>query len=121
MAESCLKATCSRSPHEAQGRYPAQECLQGDLQFQPGQMLSDALVDAVSEGDVVVLRPVEVHPPWVLEAFGVVVGTGEESDDAVVGGYHPAGELDVLGGHAQGDGVGDGQDAQEFVDGTGHQ
>src|SRR4051812_27913360 len=65
-----------------QRRHPPEQRLEDDLEFQPGQVLPEALVDAVAEGHVVPRAAVEVQLLGVLEDGLVPVGGQAGDDDA---------------------------------------
>jgi hypothetical protein len=47
---------------EAQRGYPLEDRAEHDLQLDPGQLLADALVDAVAERVVVARRTAQIEP-----------------------------------------------------------
>ncbi|GGP17161.1 hypothetical protein GCM10012278_83880 [Nonomuraea glycinis] len=66
--------TCSGGPASFSPRQAAQQRREGDAHLDAGQLLADALVDAVPEGQVALGRVGEVQPVGVGEAAGVAVG-----------------------------------------------
>jgi hypothetical protein len=51
-----------------------QELLEKDTQLQAGEVGAQAEVNAVSEGHVLVIRPSDVEPEWVVECGLVPIG-----------------------------------------------
>lgn len=89
-----------------QGGDAAEEGGEGDLQFRSGEVLAEALVDAVAEGDVVPVAAVDVEAFGLGKRRWVPVGRGQQGDDSLAGADAGAAEFGVLGGDAGGDEVG---------------
>ena len=76
------------------------ECLQRDAQLEPCQVGAEAPVEAAREGDVAVVRPLEVDAGRLREDVGVHVGGGPHDAELVAGLDLDAVDLEVGGGVA---------------------
>src|SRR5581483_1948976 len=101
--------------------YAGEQPVEGDLQFQAGQVLAEALVDAEPEGDVVRILAGEVQYVGAGVYVGVAVGEGARHQHALARLDAVAGDLDVALGDPGGDQVGGGDEAQQFLDRPGQQ
>lgn len=66
---------------EPQAGEPGDEGFEGALEFGAGQWCAEAVVGALAEGDVRVVRAVEDEVGGVLEDAFVAVGGGQGVDD----------------------------------------
>ena len=120
MFMSVRSRTSPAGTASCEGREAAQQSLEAGAHLDAGQLLAEALVDAVAEGQVTAGLAVDVQGVGVLEALRVAVGGQQRDDDGRSLADRLAAELDVLRGVAVED-VGDGQVAHELLDGVGHQ
>src|SRR5262245_6507635 len=70
---------------QAQVRYPAQQGVEDDLQFGARKLLTDALVPAVTEAELLACVAAEVELVGLRVGLRVPVGRGQIDDDAVTG------------------------------------
>jgi len=78
-----------------------QDVPKDNLAFHPGQGCGHAEVDAVEEGEVLVVRPVELELVWVGEASRVAVGGGGGREDHRLGGQLVVPQCCLLAGFTE--------------------
>ena len=94
--------------------------VKDDLQLGAGQLLTDALVSAVAERDVLTgARAMKVQPLGFGKCVGIPVRRRQVDDDPFAGADDLAGDFNVLGGDAALPVLDDGQVAQQFLDRVG--
>ncbi len=104
---------------QAQSRDPAQQGMKDDLQFGTRELLTDALVPAVAEAELLAGVPAEIELVGLRVGLRIPVGRGQIDDDPVTGADGLAADLDVLQRHPALTGLDDGQIAHQFLDRVG--
>ena len=95
-----------RQPQSGQSAYQRGE---SDLQFGPGEVLSDALVNAVAERKMSAGVAVDVEAVWVVDESGVPVSGGQVHQHGITGTNQLAADGQVFDGHAVDLAVDDGE------------
>jgi hypothetical protein len=80
-AEDLTYSVGRRILHEPWVRHPARECLEGSVDFQPGERTADADVNAASPADMLVVFAFRVEGVGVGEAAWVAIGRAVHQED----------------------------------------
>src|SRR5882724_7040320 len=86
---------------QVEAGYPAEQVAEHHIQLHPGQILAQALVYAISEGDVVSCTALDVEYTRMAERTVIPVGRCRQRDESLARADHRAGDLDVRSGHPE--------------------